>query len=138
MIISVGFRVNSINATRFRQWANTVLKEHLLRGYSINQRFERLEQRVCKTEEQIGLFVRTALPPVEGIFFDGQIFDAYAFASDLIRSAQKHIVLIDNYINDADKQPTIKYSEDLISLHQIKQLLNLFLRQIEQAVVLPR
>ena len=101
MIISVGFRVNSINATRFRQWANSVLKEHLLRGYSINQRFERLEQRVSKAEKQIGLFVRTALPPVEGIFYDGQIFDAYAFASDLIRSAQRCIVLIDNYIDDS-------------------------------------
>ena len=82
MIISVGFRVNSINATRFRQWANSVLKEYLLRGYAVNQRIERLEQRVSKTEEQIGLFVRTALPPQEGIFYDGQIFDAYAFASD--------------------------------------------------------
>lgn len=101
MIISVGFRVNSINATRFRQWANSVLKEHLLRGYSINQRFERLEQRVSKAEKQIGLFVRTALPPVEGVFYDGQIFDAYAFASDLIRSAQRRIVLIDNYIDDS-------------------------------------
>ena len=101
MIISVGFRVNSINATRFRQWANSVLKEHLLRGYSINQRFERLEQRVSKAEKQIGLFVRTALPPVEGVFYDGQIFDAYAFASDLIRSAQRCIVLIDNYIDDS-------------------------------------
>ena len=86
MIISVGFRVNSINATRFRQWATSVLKEYLLRGHAINQRIERLEQRVNKTEEQIGFFVRTALPPVEGVFFDGQIFDAYAFAAGLIRS----------------------------------------------------
>jgi hypothetical protein len=101
MIISVGFRVNSINATRFRQWANTVLKEYLLRGYAVNQRIERLEQRVSKTEEQICLFVRTALPPVEGVFYDGQIFDAYAFASDLIRSARKRVILIDNYIDDS-------------------------------------
>ena len=101
MIISVGFRVNSINATRFRQWANTVLKEYLLHGYAVNQRIERLEQRVSKTEEQIGLFVRTALPPAEGIFYDGQIFDAYAFVSDLIRSARKRIILIDNYIDDS-------------------------------------
>jgi hypothetical protein len=101
VIISVGYRVKSIQGTRFRQWANNVLKNHILRGYSISQRFERLEQRVCKTEEQIGFFVRAALPPVEGIFFDGQIFDAYAFASDLMRSAQKRIVLIDNYIDDS-------------------------------------
>lgn len=101
MIISVGFRVNSINATRFRQWATSVLKEYLLRGHAINQRIERLEQRVNKTEEQIGFFVRTALPPVEGVFYDGQIFDAYAFASDLVRSAQRRIVLIDNYVDDS-------------------------------------
>ena len=101
MIISVGFRVNSINATRFRQWANTILKDYLLRGYAVNQRIERLERRVSKTEEQIGLFVRTALPPVEGVFYDGQIFDAYAFASDLIRSARVRIVLIDNYVDDS-------------------------------------
>ena len=101
VIISVGYRVKSIQGTRFRQWANSVLKEYLLRGHAINQRIERLEQRVSKTEEQIGFFVRTALPPVEGVFYDGQIFDAYAFASDLIRSARKRIVLIDNYVDDS-------------------------------------
>ncbi|MBR4786838.1 MAG: virulence RhuM family protein [Bacteroidales bacterium] len=101
MIISVGYRVNSINATRFRQWANSVLKNYLLHGYAINQRFERLEQRVCKTEEKIDFFVHIALPPIEGIFFDGQIFDAYTFASDLIRSARERIILIDNYVDDS-------------------------------------
>jgi hypothetical protein len=100
-ILSVGYRVSSKNATKFRQWANSVLKEYLLRGYAVNRRIERLEQRVSKTEEQIGFFVKTALPPVEGIFFDGQIFDAYTFASDLIRSAQRRIILIDNYIDDS-------------------------------------
>ena len=101
MIISVGYRVNSINATRFRQWANSVLKDFLLRGYAINQRVERLEQRVAKTEEQIGFFVRTALPPAEGIFYDGQVFDAHAFVSNLIRSAHKRVILIDNYVDDS-------------------------------------
>lgn len=101
VIISVGYRVKSIQGTRFRQWANSVLKEYLLHGYAVNQRIERLEQRVSKTEEQIGLFVRTALPPKEGVFFDGQIFDAYAFASDLIRSARERIILIDNYIDES-------------------------------------
>ena len=100
-ILSVGYRVSSKNATKFRQWANSVLKEYLLRGYAISQRFERLEQRVSKTEEQIGLFVRTALPPVEGVFYEGQIFDAYTFASDLIKSAKESIVLIDNYIDES-------------------------------------
>ena len=100
-ILSVGYRVSSKNATKFRQWANSVLKEYLLRGHAVNQRIERLEQRVNKTEEQIGFFVRTALPPVEGVFCDGQIFDAYAFAADLIRSARRRIVLIDNYVDDS-------------------------------------
>lgn len=101
MILSVGYRVKSQKGILFRQWANTVLKEYLLRGHAVNQRIERLEQRVSKTEEQIGFIVQTALPPVEGIFFDGQIFDAYAFASDLIRSAKRRIILIDNYIDDS-------------------------------------
>ena len=76
------------------------MKEYLLKGYSINQRFERLEQRVSKTEEKIDFFVRTALPPVEGIFFEGQIFDAYTFVSDLVRSAKNRIILFDNYVDD--------------------------------------
>ena len=99
-ILSVGYRVNSINATMFRKWANNVLKDYLLKGYSVNQRFERLEQRVSKTEEKIDFFVRTALPPVEGIFFDGQIFDAYTFVSDLVRNAKSRIILFDNYVDD--------------------------------------
>lgn len=71
IIISVGYRVKSIQGTRFRQWANRVLKEYLLRGYAVNQRVERLEQRVSVTEEKIDFFVRTSLPPVEGVFCDG-------------------------------------------------------------------
>ncbi|MBR3568226.1 MAG: virulence RhuM family protein [Salinivirgaceae bacterium] len=100
VIISVGYRVKSLRGTQFRQWANRVLKEYLLKGYSINQRFERLEQRVAETENKIDFFVRTSLPPVEGIFYNGQIFDAYKFVSDLIRSANRRIVLIDNYVDD--------------------------------------
>ena len=110
-ILSVGYRVNSKNATSFRCWANKILKEYLLRGYSINKRLNNIEQRINndlpkheqrigQIEEKIDFFVRTALPPVEGIFFEGQIFDAYVFASNLIKSAQKTIVLIDNYIDE--------------------------------------
>ncbi|MCQ2303063.1 MAG: virulence RhuM family protein [Bacteroidales bacterium] len=101
VIISVGFRVNTKRGIQFRQWANKVLKEYLLRGYSINQRFERLEQRVAETENKIDFFVRTSLPPVEGIFYNGQIFEAYKFVNDLIRSAKHQITLIDNYIDDS-------------------------------------
>ena len=99
-ILSVGYRVNSINATQFRQWANRVLKDYLLKGYSVNLRLERLEQRVAKTEEKIDFFVRTSLPPKQGIFFDGQIFDAYQFVCDLVRKAKRSIVLIDNYVDE--------------------------------------
>ena len=101
MILSVGYRVKSQRGIEFRQWANRVLKDYLLRGYAINQRFEQLEQRVGRAEEKIDLFVRTSLPPIEGVFYDGQIFDAYVFASDLIKSATKSVVLIDNYIDES-------------------------------------
>lgn len=100
-ILSVGYRVSSRNATKFRQWANQVLKDYLLKGYSVNQRIERLEQRVTQTENKIDFFVRTALPPVEGIFFDGQIFDAYELVCRLIKSAKRRIVLIDNYVDES-------------------------------------
>jgi len=101
MILSVGYRVKSSNGIIFRRWANLVLKDYLLRGYSINPRLEQLERRVSKTEEKIDFFVRTSLPPVYGLFFDGQIYDAYECICDLIRSARARIVLIDNYVDDS-------------------------------------
>ncbi len=111
-IISIGFRVNSKRGIQFRQWANKVLKDHLLKGYSVNQRLSNLENRVNSTflehelhlnriDSKIDFFVRTSLPPVEGIFHDGQIFDAYKFATDLIRSAKESILLIDNYVDES-------------------------------------
>ena len=111
VIISVGYRVKSQRGTQFRQWANKVLKEYLLKGYSINQRINQLENKMDsrlaahdrQLEEltnKVDFFVRTSLPPVEGIFFNGQIFDAYKFASDLIKSARQSLVLIDNYVDE--------------------------------------
>ncbi len=111
-ILSVGYRVNSRNATLFRQWANKVLKEYLLRGYSVNQRLMLMEDRIdrrlsehdhqlSQLTEKVDFFVRSSLQPKEGIFFDGQIFDAYAFVADLIRKAKKRIVVIDSYIDDS-------------------------------------
>ena len=100
MILSVGYRVKSSKGIMFRAWANRVLKGYLLNGYTINERMEKIEQRVAATEEKIDFFVRTSLPPVEGIFYDGQIFDAYRFVNDLIRKAKQRIVLIDNYVDD--------------------------------------
>jgi hypothetical protein len=99
-IISVGYRINSINATKFRQWATTILREYMLHGYVVNQRIERIERRLDGVEEKVDFFVRTALPPVEGVFYEGQIFDAYEFASKLVKSAKKRIVLIDNYVDE--------------------------------------
>ena len=113
VIISVGYRVKSMRGTQFRQWANKVLKEYLLKGYSVNSRMERLEERVTKTEEKIDFFIRTALPPVEGIFFEGQIFDAYAFATNLIKSARKRIILIDNYVDESTLLMLSKREKDV-------------------------
>lgn len=101
VIISVGYRVKSKRGTQFRQWANKVLKDYLLQGYVISRRFEKLEQRVARTEEQIENIVRTSLPPKEGIFMDGQIYDAFDFVRNLISGAEKSIVLIDNYVDES-------------------------------------
>ncbi len=112
VIISVGYRVKSVRGTQFRQWANKILKEYLLKGYSINQRlndmeyrmnnkFFQIEKTIAEHDAKIDFFVRTSLPPVEGIFFDGQIFDAYKFATDLIKSAKCSLILIDNYVDES-------------------------------------
>ena len=107
-ILSVGYRVNSKNATLFRRWATKILKDYMLRGYAVNQRLLNIEnqlvsqqKQLAQHQEQIDFFVRTSLPPVEGIFYDGQIFDAYTFVNDRIREAKKRIVLIDNYVDDS-------------------------------------
>ena len=117
-ILSIGYRVNSRQATRFRQWANTILKEYLIRGLSFNARLLqlsadidrrltthaiKLNEHECQLKEQsqkIEFFIQSSLPPKQGIFFDGQIYDAYAFMVELVRKAARRIVLIDNYIDD--------------------------------------
>lgn len=108
VILSVGYRVKSSRGIHFRSWANRTLKECLLRGYYVKGRIERIEAKLRSHDErlddfgrQIDFFVRTSLPPVEGVFFDGQIFDAYVFVTDLIRSARQRLVLIDNYVDDS-------------------------------------
>ena len=112
VIISVGSRVKSQRGTRFRQWANKVLKDYMLKGYSINQKLDSLEKRIDnrlrehdseiqRLSNQVDFFVRHSLPPIEGIFFAGQIFDAYKFVCDLVKSARKSIVLFDNYIDES-------------------------------------
>lgn len=104
VIISVGYRVNSLRGTQFRIWANKVLKDYLLRGYSLNQRIDKIEnnlQVLSRKVNNIDLEIHTSLPPKQGIFFDGQVFDAYTFVADLIRQAKNSIILIDNYIDDS-------------------------------------
>ena len=101
MIISVGYRVSSKRGVQFRQWANKILKDYLLKGYSVNRRLTELEQTVAEHSKKIDFFVRTSLPPVEGIFYNGQIFDAYKFATDLIKSAKQSLLLIDNYVDES-------------------------------------
>ena len=108
VIISVGYRVKSQRGTQFRQWANKILKAYLLQGYAVTAYQQRLEQRLhehdCQIRElkdKVDFFVRTSLPPVEGVFFEGQIFDAYKLAADLVRSARESLILIDNYVDES-------------------------------------
>ena len=101
VIISVGYRVKSKRGTQFRQWASKVLKEYLLNGYSINRRLLDLEHTVAEHSQKIDFFIRTSLPPIEGIFYKGELFDAYKFVTDLIRSAKKSLLLIDNYVDES-------------------------------------
>lgn len=125
VIISVGYRVNTKRGVQFRQWANKVLKEYLLRGYAVNQRLMQLEDKIdrrfseydrhlLQLDEKVDFFVHSSLQPKEGIFFNGQIFDAYAFVSGLIRRAECRIVVIDSYIDEtvlvqlAKRKPGVK------------------------------
>lgn len=111
VIISVGYRVKSLRGTQFRIWANTILKEYLLRGYAMNERLllmkEEIDYKLAKHEiilqehqKQIDFFVKAELPPHQGVFMDGQIYDAFEFATRLIKSAKKSIMLIDNYVDE--------------------------------------
>ena len=135
VIISVGYRVKSVRGTQFRQWANGILKDYILRGYAINQRITQIEQRtdtrfenqaarIAALENKVDFFVRSSLPPVEGIFYNGQIFEAYAQIISLIKQARKSIVLIDNYIN-VDTLTMLSNRSDGVSAviytHQLNQ-----------------
>lgn len=112
MIISVGYRVNSVRGTQFRQWANKLLKDYLLRGYAINQRLLAVEERMDKKfsaieselrdhREKIDFFVRTNVPPVEQVFFEGEFFGARVLLEKLIKTAQKRVIIIDAYVDAA-------------------------------------
>jgi len=103
MIISVGYRVKSNRGVQFRIWANRILKEYLIKGYAIGHRIDRVENDLYSLKNkvnEIDFRIKSSLPPNEGIFYDGQIFDAWLFVSTLIKEANKDIILIDNYIDD--------------------------------------
>lgn len=101
VIISVGYRVKSKRGTQFRIWANSILKEYLMKGYVLNQRIDRLEKKMLEHDQKFDLLIKTSLPPHEGVFYEGQIFDAWKLATDLIRSAKNSIILIDNYVDES-------------------------------------
>ena len=131
VIISVGYRVKSKRGTQFRQWANQILKDYLLKGYSINKNLQdvRIElgaqdKRISLLEEKVDFFVRSSLPPVEGIFFDGQIFDAYVQIVSLIKQAKHSIVLIDNYIDETTLTMLSKRDANVSATIYTRQLSN--------------
>ena len=135
VIISVGYRVKSKRGTAFRQWANKVLKDYLLRGYAINKRIAQIEQRtdtrfeshaarISALEDKVDFFVRSSLPPVEGIFFDGQIFDAYVQIVSLIKQAKHSVVLIDNYIDETTLTMLSKRDANVSATIYTRQLSN--------------
>ena len=100
----MGYRVKSIRGTQFRIWANKVLKDYMLKGYAINNRIERLESEVYHIKNkitEIDFQIHSSLPPTQGIYFDGQIFDAWVFVSGLVKSANHSLVLIDNYVDES-------------------------------------
>ena len=135
MILSVGYRVKSSRGIKFRRWSNEILKQYLLKGYAVNARIISLEQQVSEQgmqihdlKQKVDFFVRSSLPPVEGIFYDGQIFDAYAHIINLIKQAKQSIILIDNYIdvdtltmlsNRAANVPATIYTHQLSQQQQL-------------------
>ena len=129
VIISVGYRVKSKRGTKFRQWANRILREYLLKGYVVNSRIIALEEHVAKQDMQIqdlrnkvDFFVRSSLPPVEGIFYDGQIFDAYVQIVSLIKQAKRSVVLVDNYIDET--------TLTMLSKRDVQVLASIYTRQL--------
>ena len=107
MILSVGYRVKSQRGIYFRRWSNSVLKEFLLKRNTLDYKLTNIEQQLkehhqilIEHEKKIDFFIQSSLPPKQGIFFDGQVYDAYAFVAELVRKAGRRIVLIDNYIDE--------------------------------------
>jgi hypothetical protein len=125
VIISVGYRVKSKQGTQFRIWATSVLRDYLLKGYAINQRVDRIENNLENLTKEIGkisLQLKTNELPTQGVFFDGQIFDAYELMSRIIRSATKEIILIDNYIDETVLTHLGKRTENVAAIIYTKSI----------------
>ena len=117
MVISIGYRVKSNRGTQFRIWANQVLKDYLIKGYTLNNRMNRLEGHVETLKDkvqQIDLQIQSKLIPTQGVFFEGQVFDAYELTSRIIRSAKKSILLIDNYIDESTLTQLSKKDKNVV------------------------
>ncbi|NBV07696.1 MAG: DNA-binding protein [Flavobacteriia bacterium] len=126
-ILSVGYRVNSKRGTQFRQWATQRLKDYLLKGYAINNRITRLENKLeglTNKVEEMDIQINTKALPTQGVFFDGQIFDAYELTSRIIRSAQESITLIDNYLDESTFSLLAKKREHVVVTLLTKTPLN--------------
>ncbi len=142
MILSIGYRVKSSRGVEFRKWSNTVLRSYLLKGYALQNRVETIEKKLYEHQNKIEQLLNTNLPLQQGIFFDGQLFDAYVFVSDLVKSAQKTIVLIDNYVDEtvlvllSKRKPNVKatvYTEKITP--QFQQDINKYNAQYEPVSV---
>jgi len=135
-ILSVGYRVNSINATVFRRWATSKLKDILLKGHAINNRMNRIEDNVEILKhkiDEIGLQINTQHIPTQGVFFSGQVFGAYEFASKIIRSAKHSIILIDNYIAESTLTHLAKKKKGIKSLLLVNRISNQLTLDIQKA-----
>ena len=138
MIISIGYRVKSQKGIQFRIWANQILKDYLLKGYALNNRINRIEDNIQSLSEKVNridLQIHTNTIPTQGVFFEGQVFDAYELFSKIIRKAKSHIILIDNYIDEttlihlSKKSPKVKA---LILTHPISKELELDIQKVNQ------
>lgn len=135
-VLSVGYRVNSLRATQFRIWATRILKDFLLKGYALNNRMNRLEDNMENLKnkvDQIDLQINSQLIPTQGIFFDGQVFDAYELASRIIRSAKNSIVLIDNYLDETSLTHLSKKDNGVKALLLTKTISNQLKLDVKKA-----
>ena len=136
VIISVGYRVKSKQGTKFRIWAKNVLRDYLLKGYALNQRMNRIEtnmDHLIKKVDAISLHISSHLIPNQGVFFEGQVFDAYELASRIIRSAKSHIILIDNYIDESTLTHLTKKTKEVTVLLLTKTISNQLTLDVKKA-----